>query len=95
METEALLVMLVRTPLLLELLLAMLDTTDELPNGAGSPLAGDCRICTGGRIVLGTLADTDEEVLLLLLLLLVALDVAVCVGFSAEPGAWLIGFFWF
>lgn len=74
-ETEALLVMLVRTPLLLELLLAMLDTTDELPNGAGNPLAGDCRICTGGRIVLGTLADTDEEVLLLLLL--VALDVGV------------------
>lgn len=73
METEALLVMLVRIPLLLELLLAMLDTTDELPNGAGRPLAGDCRICTGGRIVLGTLADTEEEVLLLL----VALDVGI------------------
>lgn len=73
METEALLVMLVRTLLLLfELLLAMLDTIDELANGAGSPLAGDCSICTGGRIVLGTLADTDEEVLLL-----VALDVDV------------------
>lgn len=67
METEALLV---RT---LALLLAMLDTTDEFPNGAGSPLAGDCSICTGGRIVFGTLADTDEEVLLLL----AALDVDV------------------
>lgn len=72
METDALLVMLVRTLLLLELLLAILDTIDELPNGAGSPLAGDCSICTGGRIVVGTLADTDEEVLLL-----VALDVDV------------------
>lgn len=63
METEALLVKVVCPPLLLE---AMLDATDELPNGAGNPLAGDCSICTGGRIALGALADgTDEEVLAL------------------------------
>lgn len=63
METEEAL-LLVRT------LLLLLDTTDdEFPNGAGSPLAGDCSICTGGRIVFGTLADdTDEEVLPVLLL---------------------------
>lgn len=69
METEALLVM----------LLELLDTADELPNGAGSPLAGDCRICTGGRIVvLDTLAGgTDEEVLVL------------------DVGTALIGFFGF
>lgn len=31
-----------------------------LPNGAGSPLAGDCRICTGARTVAGALAVADE-----------------------------------
>lgn len=31
--------------------------TATLPNGAGSPLAGDCRICTGARTVIGALAD--------------------------------------
>lgn len=62
-ETEVVLVMLVSTLLLVLLLLA--DAADELPNGAGNPLAGDCRICTGGRMVAGALAaDTDEEMLL-------------------------------
>lgn len=61
-ETEVVLVMLVSTLLLVLLLLA--DAADELPNGAGSPLAGDCRICTGGRMVAGALAVADEEMLL-------------------------------
>lgn len=81
------------TLLLLEgMLLAMLDTTEALPpKGAGSPLAGDCRICTGGRTALGRLVDTDDEEVLLL----VALDVGGWLRFSAvEPGAALIGFFW-
>lgn len=34
------------------------------PNGAGSPFAGDCRICTGARTVVGALAVTVEAVLL-------------------------------
>lgn len=61
-ETEVVLVMLVSTLLLVLLLLA--DAVDELPNGAGSPLAGDCRICTGGRMVAGALAVADVEMLL-------------------------------
>lgn len=61
-ETEVVLVMLVSTLLLVLLLLA--DVADELPNAAGSPLAGDCRICTGGRMVAGALAVADEEMLL-------------------------------
>lgn len=40
-----------------------------LPNGAGSPLAGDWRICTGARTVAGALAAVaDDEVLTLVTL---------------------------
>lgn len=63
-ETEVVLVMLVSTLLLLLVLLLAATAVDELPNGAGSPLAGDCRIWTGGRMVAGALAATELEMLL-------------------------------
>lgn len=41
------------------------EEEETLPNGAGSPLAGDCRICIGARTVAGALAVADEALLTL------------------------------
>lgn len=83
-DTDVLVMLLLGSILLLPLLLAivlllLLETLllatvlPVLPKGAGNPLAGDCKICTGGRSgAAGLGLPADDELLLV----------------APEPGFW-------